>query len=99
MLCASRSLWQNAYIDRLIGSKPQECLDHEIFYKWGLRRILRSISTITLVRVVIGRWTKTLRFREQAVQYEGRAAKLKVPEVERYQEYFKIWPDEPARMN
>ena len=37
---------------------------------------------------------------EQTVQYEGRAAELKPPGLERYQEiYFKVWPDGPARMN
>jgi hypothetical protein len=45
---------------------------------------------------VVGGWGAG----EQTVQYEGRAAELKPPELERYQEiYFKVWPDGPARMN
>src|SRR5215472_15372817 len=43
VLCAPRSPWQNAYVERLIGSIRQECLDHVIvFHESGLRRILRS---------------------------------------------------------
>ena len=30
VLTAPRSLWQNAYAERLIGSIPRECLDHVI---------------------------------------------------------------------
>ena len=38
---APRSPWQNAYVERLIGSVRRECLDHVIvFSKSHLRRIV-----------------------------------------------------------
>ena len=40
---APRSPWQNAYVERLIGSIRRECLDHVIVLREsGLRRILKS---------------------------------------------------------
>jgi len=43
ILSAPRSPWQNAYVERLIGSIRRECLDHVmIFGEQGLRRILKS---------------------------------------------------------
>jgi transposase InsO family protein len=43
VLCAPHSPWQNAYVERLIGSIRRECLDHVIvLHESGLRRILRS---------------------------------------------------------
>ena len=43
VLTAPQSPWQNAYVERLIGSIRRECLDHVIvFNETGLRRILRS---------------------------------------------------------
>jgi putative transposase len=43
VLTAPRSPWQNAYVERLIGSIRRDCLDHVlIFNERGLRRILRS---------------------------------------------------------
>ena len=42
ILSAPRSPWQNAYVERLIGSIRRECLDHVlIFNERGLRRILK----------------------------------------------------------
>jgi hypothetical protein len=42
---ASRSPWQNAYVERLIGSIRRECLDHMIvFGEAHLRRILRGYA-------------------------------------------------------
>ena len=41
-----RSPWQNAYVERLIGSLRRECLDHMlIFGERHLRRVLRSYCT------------------------------------------------------
>ena len=40
-----RSPWQNAYVERLIGSLRRECLDHVlIFGERHLRRVLQSYS-------------------------------------------------------
>src|SRR4030088_577414 len=42
---APRSPWQNAYIERLIGSIRRECLDHMIlFWEAHLRRVLRGYA-------------------------------------------------------
>ena len=42
---APRSPWQNAYVERLIGSIRRECLDHIIvFGEAHLRRILRGYA-------------------------------------------------------
>jgi transposase InsO family protein len=66
VLCAPRSPWQNAYVERLIGSIRREWLDHVII----LARIGPALdleilfSTITLVPALICRWTKTRRFLE-----------------------------------
>lgn len=43
VLTAPQSPWQNAYVERLIGSIRRECLDHVIVLdESGLRRILKS---------------------------------------------------------
>jgi putative transposase len=43
VLTAPQSPWQNAYVERLIGSIRRECLDHVIIlHESGLRRMLRS---------------------------------------------------------
>jgi putative transposase len=43
VLTAAESPWQNAYVERLIGSIRRECLDHvNILSETGLRRILKS---------------------------------------------------------
>ena len=40
---AARSPWQNAYVERLIGSIRRECLDHVIVInERGLRRLLHA---------------------------------------------------------
>ena len=42
-LTAPQSLWQNAYVERLIGSIRRECLDHIIIInEAGLRRVLKE---------------------------------------------------------
>jgi putative transposase len=41
VLTAPRSPWQNAFVDRFIGSARRECLDHVIvFNEAGLRRLM-----------------------------------------------------------
>ena len=43
VLTAPQSPWQNAYVERLIGSIRRECLDHVIVLnETGLRHILKS---------------------------------------------------------
>ena len=43
VLSAPRSPWQNAYVERLIGSIRRECLDHVIILsERHLRRVLSS---------------------------------------------------------
>lgn len=43
VLTAAQSPWQNAYVERLIGSIRRECLDHVIVLnEAGLRRALKS---------------------------------------------------------
>jgi putative transposase len=43
VITAPRSPWQNAYVERVIGSIRRECLDHIlIFNERHLRRVLSS---------------------------------------------------------
>ena len=43
IVTASRSPWQNAYAERVIGSIRRECLDHVVvFSERHLRRVLSS---------------------------------------------------------
>jgi len=43
ILTASRSPWQNAYAERLIGSMRRECLDHVIIaHERGLRQVVNA---------------------------------------------------------
>src|SRR6202162_762098 len=43
VITAPRSLWQNPFVERLIGSVRRECLDHMIVWnERSLRRTLRS---------------------------------------------------------
>jgi hypothetical protein len=43
VITAPRSPWQNAYLERVIGSIPRECLDHiVIFNERHLRRVLSA---------------------------------------------------------
>jgi transposase InsO family protein len=42
VLMAPRSPWQNAYVERFIGSARRECLDHVlVFNATGLRRRMK----------------------------------------------------------
>jgi transposase InsO family protein len=42
VITAARSPWQNAYVDRLIGSIRRECLDHVVVF--NERHLLRVLS-------------------------------------------------------
>jgi integrase-like protein len=51
VVTAARSPWQNAYVERLIGSIRRECLDHVIVWnERGLHRVwfarIRSQATV-----------------------------------------------------
>jgi putative transposase len=42
VLTAPRSPWQNAYVERFIGSARRECLDHVlVFNATGLQRLMK----------------------------------------------------------
>ena len=59
VITAPRSPWQNAYIERVIGSIRRECLDHiVIFNERHLRRVLSSYWTITTAPARILRSTR-----------------------------------------
>ena len=46
---APRSPWQNAYVERVIGSIRRECLDHVIVLNAaGLHRVLRAYTAYYL---------------------------------------------------
>src|ERR1700676_2963104 len=48
VITAPRSPWQNAYVERVIGSIRRECLDHVIiFNERHLRRVLSSYIETT----------------------------------------------------
>ena len=48
LLTAPRSPWQNAYVERFIGSVRRECLDHVIvFNASGLQRLMRLLRPVT----------------------------------------------------
>jgi putative transposase len=43
ILTAARSPWQNAYVERFMGTVRRECLDHLIiFNESSLKRILKA---------------------------------------------------------
>ena len=43
VVTAARLPWQNAYVERLIGSTRRECLDHIVVWNArGLRRVLSA---------------------------------------------------------
>jgi transposase InsO family protein len=68
VITAPRSPWQNAYVERLIGSIRRECLDHVIvFNERHLLRCSRPMLTTTTVRGRTCRWAKTVRSHARAV--------------------------------
>jgi transposase InsO family protein len=70
---ASRSPWQNPYVERVIGSIRRECLDHVIvFNERHLRRVLRTYVAYyerSRTHLALGKDAPVL---ERAVQPTGR---------------------------
>jgi putative transposase len=64
---APRSPWQNAYVERIIGSIRRECLDHIIVVSAaGLRRVLTAYVAYTCDRERISRSARTRRVRARS---------------------------------
>ncbi len=43
VITAARSPWQNAFVERLIGSIRRDCLDHVVILnRWHLTRLLKK---------------------------------------------------------
>src|SRR5215467_11704964 len=60
-----RSPWQNAYVERLIGTLRRDCLDHVlIFHGRHLRRVLTLYRSIITRRARTWRWARTHRYDE-----------------------------------
>ncbi len=50
VLTAPRSPWQNAFVERLIGSIRRDCLDHVIvLHDRNLKRILKSYFDYNII--------------------------------------------------
>ena len=63
VVTAPQSPWQNAFVERFIGSVRRDCLDHVIvFNEAGLLRLMTSIARTTNSPARTCRWTKTRRF-------------------------------------
>ena len=61
VLTAAQSPWQNAFVERLIGSIRRECLDHVIVLgEKHLRKILRSYFDTIRNLALTCRWARTL---------------------------------------
>jgi hypothetical protein len=59
---APRSPWQNAYVERVIGSIRRDCLDHVIVAsEAGLRRVLSDYIAYYMRFARISRWRRTAR--------------------------------------
>ena len=62
VVTAPRSPWQNAYIERLIGSIRRDCLNHVIIFdERHLRRVLSSYFNIIIRREHISRSIRIVR--------------------------------------
>jgi len=60
VLTASRSPWQNSFVERFIGSVRRECLDHMIaFNEAGRLRLMALYRAYYERSAPICRWTKT----------------------------------------
>jgi transposase InsO family protein len=78
VLTAAQSPWQNAYIERLIGSIRSECLDHVIaLNESGLRRILKSYYERSRTHLSLGKDVPISR----PVQLVGSGRIVAIPQV------------------
>jgi hypothetical protein len=49
VLCAPRSPWQRAYVERVIGTIRRECLDHVIVFKNAACVITCRVSAAIII--------------------------------------------------
>jgi transposase InsO family protein len=81
VLTAPQSPWQNAYVERLIGSIRRECLDHVIVVnEKGLRRILKCYFDYyerTRTHLSLGKDAPVSR----PVQQVGKGRIVEIPQV------------------
>ena len=81
VLAAPQSPWQNAYVERLIGSIRRECLDHVIVLnEAGLRRILKSYFDYyerSRTHLSLGKDAPISR----AIQHSATGRVVEIPEV------------------
>ena len=72
VVTAPRSSWQNAYVERVVGSIRRECLDHIVtFNERHLRRVLSRTSTTTTEQ---GRISRSVRIAPTRARSSRRGA-------------------------
>jgi hypothetical protein len=74
VVTAPRSPWQNAFVERVIGSIRRECLDYIIiFNERHLRRVLPRTSTTTIEPALIFRSTRIARLAPDQVTQDRKS--------------------------
>jgi len=67
VVTAPRSPWQNAYVERIIGSIRRECLDHIIIF--DERHLRRVLSTYFQYHHTVGRISRSTRIVQSLAPY------------------------------
>jgi len=81
VLSAPRSLWQRAYVERVIGTMRRECLDHMmVFGEGSLYRHLKTSSTTITGAGRIWHWRRDSP-EPRPVQPPGAGRIIAIPEV------------------